>query len=137
MNLACVDANVILRLITNDPPSMAEKSQSLFDEVDRGKILLFLPDIVLAEVVWVLHSFYGYSTQQIGRLLQDFLSHEGLVCGDKAGLLKALSLYTELNIDFADALVAVQMEERGIREIYGFDEHFDRLADFDRLSPGE
>lgn len=137
MNLAYVDANVILRLLTDDPPSLAERAQKLLDAVDQGEIRLFIPDIVLAEIVWVLHSFYKYSAQQISELLYDFLSHEGLVCGNKAGLLQALKLFSDLNIDFADALVAVQMEDHGIRQIYSFDQHFDRIADIVRLSPAD
>ncbi len=137
MKYACIDANVILRMFTNDPIDQAEKAQELFVMVDRGELQLYLPEIVIAEVVWVLRSFYDYPAAEIATLLMDFLSHEGLVCRDRPLMLSALSLFAERNIDFADALVAMQMLDQGIEEIYSFDKHFDRLADITRHVPGE
>lgn len=137
MKTALVDANVILRLFTNDPPEMAEQAQRLFARVDAGEIILFVPDLVVAEVVWVMQSFYHYPTADISSLLQDFLSHPGLVCEDKSRLLVALSLFASKNIDLIDALVSVQMNHLGISEIYSFDSHFNRLPGISRLAPGD
>lgn len=137
MKSACVDANVILRLLTNDPVDQAERAQAVFAMADRGEIQLYLPEIVIAEIVWVLRSFYGYPAEEIAALLLDFISHEGLVCRDKPSILKALRLFADHIVDFADALVAVQMADQGIEEIYSFDQHFDRLASTTRLTPGE
>jgi predicted nucleic acid-binding protein len=55
---------------------------------------------------------------------------------DQAGVLLALSWYAGKNIDFADALIAVNMGRRGLAEIFRFDEHFDRLPGITRLQPG-
>lgn len=137
MKTACVDANVILRLLTNDPPEMAVKAQSLFTRVDDGEIRLFVPEIVVAEVVWVLQSFYHFSPPAITSLLQEFLSHEGLICEDKSGLFIALSLFASKNIDLIDAMVSVQINREGIDDIYSFDQHFERLSGITRLTPGE
>lgn len=137
MKYACVDANVILRLITDEPPQMAEKAEQLFSAVDQGEITLYVADVVVAEVVWVLKSFYGFSPVDISSLLHDFLSHDGLHCEDKPGILTALSIYKEKNIDFIDALLAVRMERHEISEIYSFDTHFDRLSGITRLTPGQ
>ncbi len=136
MKYASVDANVIIRLLTDQPPEMAEKAEQLFAAVDQGGITLFVADLVVAEVVWVLKSFYSFSPVEISTLLYDFLSNDGLQCEDKPGLLKALSIYKDKNIDFIDALLAVQMVRLGIVNIYSFDAHFDRLPGITRLTPG-
>lgn len=137
MKTAFVDAKVVIRLLTNAPPEMAEKVQRLFARVDAGEIRLFLPEIVVAEVVWVLQSYYHYPPTVISSLLQEFLSHEGLACEDKSRLLIALSLFADKNIDLIDALVSVQMNHEGIEEIYSFDQHFEQLSGIIRLTPGE
>jgi predicted nucleic-acid-binding protein len=116
---------------------MAEKAEQLFAAVDRGDIKLFVAEVVVAEVVWVLKSFYGFSPVEISTLLHDFLSHDGLQCEDKPGLLRALSIYQEKNIDFIDALLAVQMTRQEISDIYSIDIHFDRLPGVNRLVPGQ
>lgn len=132
-----VDANVILRFLTGDPPDMAAQAHALFDAVEEGNVKLVVDEIIVAEMVWVLKSFYGYPNQDIARIIQELLSHEGLEAEDKPGLLAALSLFAEKNIDFADALVAVHMRQKGMQEIFSFDRDFDRLAGITRLTPGE
>lgn len=135
MKRVYVDANVILRFLTGDPPEMAAAARALFDAVEKGLVILMIDEIIVAEVVWVLKSFYGYPNEEIARIVSQLLSHDGLEADDKPGLLAALNLFAEKNIDFADALVAVHMRQRGIQEIFSFDRHFDRLPDVTRLSP--
>ena len=137
MRRAYVDSNVILRFLTGDPPEMAAQARALFEAVEQGEVTLVLDEIVVAETVWVLQSFYGYPHHDIARVLQELLSHKGLEADDTPGLLAALHLFAEKNVDFADALVAVHMERRGMREIFSFDRHFDRLPGIIRRSPGE
>jgi predicted nucleic acid-binding protein len=131
-----IDANVILRFLTGDPPEMAAAARALFEAVEQGEISLVIDEIVVAETVWVLKSFYGHLNQEIARTLSELLSHDGLEASDKPGLLTALTLFTEKNVDFADALVAVHMQRQGIQEIFSFDLHFDRIPGFTRRSPG-
>ncbi len=137
MRRAYVDSNVILRFLTGDPPEMAAQAHALFEAVEQGEVTLVLDEIVVAETVWVLQSFYGHPHHDIARVLQELLSHKGLEADDTLGLLAALHLFAEKNVDFADALVAVHMERRGMREIFSFDRHFDRLPGIIRQSPGE
>jgi len=59
MKQAFVDANVVLRYLTKDPPTMAEASLKLFTAAQKGKISLRMISITVAEVVWVLESFYS------------------------------------------------------------------------------
>lgn len=132
-----VDANVILRFLSGDPPDMAAQERSLFEAVERGEVTLWIDEIVLAEVVWVLHSFYQHGPERISCVLQELLSHKGIETEDKPGLLAALTLFADRNIDFTDALVAVHMGRRGIQEIVSFDRHFDHLPGIIRQQPGK
>lgn len=135
MRRAYVDANVIVRLITNDPEDMADCAARLFEQVDEGALELVIDGIVLAETVWVLSSFYGFSAHEIAPGLATLLTNDGIVSEDKTELLQALALYDKKNIDFVDALVAVRMLKRGISEVYSFDRHFDRLQSISRIQP--
>ena len=135
MKRAYVDANVIVRLITGDPPEMADSAARLFQSVDQGALELVLDEVVLAETVWVLSSFYGFSADEIAPILGTLLANDGIVSNEKMELLQALALYEKKNIDFVDALVAVRMLKHGIPEIYSFDKHFDRLKSIQRLQP--
>lgn len=137
MNLAYVDANVILRFLTGDPPDMAEQAAHLFQAVEQGELRLIVDSIVLAETVWVLQSFYRYRPAEIAPVMREFLLQDGIEAEDKDVLLQALSLYESKNVDFADALVAARMRRQKVRDIFSFDEHFDRLPGVRRRVPGE
>lgn len=137
MKRAYVDTSVILRFLTGDPPDIATHARALFEAVEQGDVALVIDEIVVAETVWVLQSFYGYPSHEIARVVQELLSHKGLEADDKPGLLTALNLFADKNVDFADALVTVHMGQRGIKEIFSFDRHFDRLPDIIRQTPSE
>ncbi len=137
MRRAFVDANVILRFLTGDPAPMAAQARDLFAAVEQGDLVLVVDEVTIAEVVWVLQSFYGYPAPTVGTVVQELLARAGLEAQDKVGLLTALSLYREKNVGFADALVAVHMERQGVSDVYTFDRHFDRLPGIVRCTPGE
>lgn len=132
---AFVDANVILRFLTGDPPEMAARSAALFKAVERGEVTLLLDDIVVAEVVWVLHSYYGHPPTEISQTLRGLIAHDGFEAKDKPAVMEALRLFADKNVDFADALTAVHMATEGVAEISSFDIHFDRLPGVVRRVP--
>jgi predicted nucleic-acid-binding protein len=132
-----VDSNVILRFLTGEPAELAAQASTLFQAVDNHELVLVIDEIVVAETVWVLQSFYGYSHKDVARVVRELLSHPGLEAEDKAGLLSALYLFAEKSVDFVDALLAVHMEQQGLIEIFSFDRHFDRLPGVTRLIPGQ
>ena len=136
MKRAFVDANLILRYFTKEPPDMAEASLKTFSAAQDGHMCLIITPIIVAEVVWVLESFYGYSKEQIAVTIIQFLHSDGLEVIDLDILIQALSLYEEKNIDFADGLLAVSALSRGSPLIYSFDRHFDRIPGITRCDPG-
>jgi len=135
MKRAFVDANLILRYFTKEPPDMAEASLKTFSAAQDGHMCLIITPIIVAEVVWVLESFYGYSKEQIAVTIIQFLYSDGLEVMELDILIQALSLYHEKNIDFADALLAVLALSRGPARIYSFDRHFDRIPGITRCDP--
>ena len=137
MNPACVDTNVILRFLTREPPDMAQQALALFTAVQEGDITLILEEIVLAEVVWVLQSFYKHSPEEISSVLQELVNYPGIVCEHKSVILIALRLFASKNLDFVDAMITAHMVKKGVSDIYSFDTHFDRLPGITRLKPGE
>ncbi len=137
MERAFVDTNVVLRFLTGDPPELAAQAQALFAAVDEGQLCLVLEEIVVAETVWVLESFYKHAPAAICRTLLELLAHDGIECRDKARLARALALYADRGVDFADALLAVSVQDSAEKVVYSFDRHFDRLVGLRRRIPGD
>jgi predicted nucleic acid-binding protein len=134
LKLVWVDANVLLRLLTNDPPEMAEKAAALAVRAQRGEVVLRVAPLVVAEVVWVLGSFYGFSRREIADALTGVLMAEGVDAGDRELVLATLHSMAEANVDFVDAYLAQAAVAQG-QAVCSFDEDFRRL-DVDIVKPG-
>jgi len=137
MKKALIDSNVVLRYLTKDPPKMAEAALRTLDDAQNGKISLLLTVLTVAEVVWVLESFYGYSKAKIAETMGQFLFCDGLEVEDLDLTTEALTLYQGKNLDFADAFLATIALRRGPQAIYSFDQHFNRIPGITRLEPGK
>jgi|AMFO01.1.fsa_nt_gi Predicted nucleic-acid-binding protein, contains PIN domain len=136
MRRAYLDANIVLRYLTDEPWDMAQEAAALFAAAERGEVQLLLDELTVAEVVWVLASFYKLHREAIRDGLTSFLANEGIVMDDKRGVLLALTLYAKWNVDFVDALLSVHMQRTGVPDLVSFDKHFDRLPGVRRRTPG-
>jgi predicted nucleic acid-binding protein len=135
MNKSYIDANVILRYLTKDPPGMAEKALKVFTDAKKGQVTLLITFLTVAEVVWVLESYYGHPKKQISETLIQFLLCDGLEVESLDLLIGALNLYQEKNIDFSDAVLASQALRKGPASIYSFDHHFNRIPGITIVKP--
>lgn len=122
-----LDANVILRFLTGEPEDMHERSVRLMAKADRGEVRLFVPHIVAAEVVWVLKSFYNHPMAKIADVFVAFISAPGVEVEDRDLLIQAMNLSRDKNVDFIDAVLALQAAAQD-EEVCTFDK-----TDFKRL----
>ena len=121
-----VDANVLLRFLTGDPPELAGRASGLLEEAERGGVPLRVHSVVVAETVWVLQSFYGYSKGEISGALTPLLEHPALRVEGAGTVIRALEAMASTNVDFADALLAATARSRG-EGVASFDKAFRKL----------
>lgn len=121
-----VDANVLLRFLTGEPADLAGKAARLMSRAEQGEVVLILSPLVIAEVIWVLKSFYRHSLEEIARVLVPLMSADGIEVEDREILIRAVELAKEKNVDFVDALLALQAARRG-EPVCSFDGDFKRL----------
>lgn len=130
-----IDANIILRFLTNDIPKQADRCTGLLKRIESGSEEVWLPDLVLADIVWTLEKFYKQPKQRIQELLIPILELKGLRHNNKKISKLAFQLYVEKNIDWTDAFVAAQMITQKKCEIYSYDGDFDKVDGINRLEP--
>ncbi|WP_061214804.1 PIN domain-containing protein [Syntrophomonas wolfei] len=130
-----IDANIILRYLTNDVEEMASACEKLLKRLESGEERVLMPDLVLADIVWTLQSFYHQSHLEIREMLLPLLALKGMRFYSKEIARQALNFYADKNIDWTDAFVAAQMLARGNRQIYSYDKDFGRIPDIVRLEP--
>ena len=68
--MIAADANIFLRWLLDDDHAKAEQVATLFKRAEEGKVEVRAADLTLAEVVWVLGSFYELKPDAIADLLQ-------------------------------------------------------------------
>ena len=136
MKTVFVDTNIFIRYLTNDDPVKADRVDKLLDKAADGTILLVTAELVLAEVVWVLESFYGLKKDSVGSMIKAILTTPGLKVINGSLVEKALDYYLLHNIDFIDGYIAAVMEKRKIDTIFSYDKkHLTRLKHITRKDP--
>ena len=63
---AFLDTNVLIRHLTGDPPEMAARATAALASADQ----LMLADVVVAECVYMLESFYEVERQKVAELMR-------------------------------------------------------------------
>lgn len=136
MKTSFLDANVFIRYLTNDDPVKADRVEKLLDLAAKGKERLMTTEMVIAEVVWVLESFYKLENSVIGPMIKAILATPGLEVINGTLLGKAVEVYMAANIDFIDGYIVAVMERHHVDEIFSYDKkHLSRIAAIQRKEP--
>jgi predicted nucleic-acid-binding protein len=96
---------------------------------------LLLTDLVLAECVYVLESFYEVERSRNAQLMRSAISLASIKTIDPASLLRALEVYEVERIDFAEAYSVAQAEATGVGEVVSFDRSIDKIKTVRRREP--
>ena len=92
---AFVDTNVLVRHLTSDPPELAARATAYLG-TERE---LLLTDLVAAETVYVLESFYEVPRDQVAEAVRSLVAFDSIVSVDPALLLRATEVYETDRID--------------------------------------
>jgi predicted nucleic-acid-binding protein len=100
-----------------------------------GEGPLLLADLVLAECVYVLESFYEVERARVAELMRSATALPSIETVGTSVLMRALEVYELDRLDFAEAYLVAQAEATGIGEIVSFDRSIDRVASVTRREP--
>jgi predicted nucleic-acid-binding protein len=96
---------------------------------------LLLADLVLAECIYVLESYYEVERTRVAQLMRAAISLPSVITVHRPSLLRALELYELQRLDFAEAYLVAQAEATGVGEVLSFDRSIDRIASVKRREP--
>jgi predicted nucleic acid-binding protein len=133
-----LDTNPLLRYLSRDDEAKARRALALLLRVERGEEVVVATPMVIFETVFTLQSFYRMPRADIRDRVGAIIRMRGLQLAQKRTYGRALDLYASHTfLSFADAFNAAFMHDRGITELYTWDEDFDRLTDITRREPGD
>jgi len=100
-----------------------------------GEEQLLLTDLVLAECVYVLESFYEVERPRVAELMRSAIALQSIATVDTSVLLRALEVDELERVDFAEAYLVAQAESTGVFEILSFAHSIDRIKTITRREP--
>ncbi len=121
-----VDANVILRYLLKDNEQLYSKAEEFFEDVFKGRRLVYISDAVLAEVVYVLEKLYKVNRIEISDVLIELMKVKYIKTTDKDVIMRALYIYSSKKIDFVDCLICAYGKDY---EVISFDKDVSRCVD--------
>jgi predicted nucleic-acid-binding protein len=116
-----LDTNVLVRFLVEDDPEQTQRATSLIERAVKADDELFITDIVLCELVWVLSGAYGFGRPDIVNTLKDLARARHLRFPDSDALVRALNAYERGRADFADYLIREQARRAGCDSVATFD----------------
>lgn len=111
-----LDTNLIIRFLVNDDPKKVAQVEKLLKNPSNTNILL---DTVIAEIVWVLNSYYSLSKKDIIEKVEALIHVDTVECNSVL-ISKSLSLWKENNISFIDAYL-LAVSKIGNIPLYSYD----------------
>jgi predicted nucleic acid-binding protein len=130
-----VDTNVFLRFLTRDDPTTFERCRRLFEQAVAGSFTLRTSELVIAEIVWTLLSYYDLPKSVVIEKVGQILNTPGLVVTNQEVLIEALVLWSRHSCDFIDAYNAALMRRDGLIELISYDADFDLFPFTRRQEP--
>lgn len=128
---AFLDTNVLVRHITGDPPDQALRATRYLQQADE----LLLPDLILAEVAYVLESYYRMPREELANALRASLTFPAVRVTDQSLLLRTVELYEVHRFGFADAYLVASAERTAVNTVASFDRGIERVGTVRREEP--
>jgi predicted nucleic acid-binding protein len=117
-----VDANLLLRYLTDEPRALADRAAAILEAAEQRRVDLVVAPLILAEVVYVLQSVYHWERQVISERLGELIAAEVIVFLEGETVARALGWYRDIRpLDFADAYLAAAALARGHGVVASFD----------------
>ena len=119
MSKNLLDTNLIIRFLVNDNPQKVSRVEKLLKNKKNINILL---DTVVAEIIWVLSSYYSLKKIEVTEKIRALIHVDTIKC-NAVLINRALTLWEENNISYIDAYLA-SVSELGNITLYSYDPKF-------------
>ncbi|MCZ7584951.1 MAG: type II toxin-antitoxin system VapC family toxin [Deltaproteobacteria bacterium] len=119
--MIAVDTNVLVRLVVEDDKAQTDRAAKFIEKTIRRGESLYVSDIVLCELVWVLDRVYHRPRKDIVFVVGQIASSEHLAVDDAPSVVDALQSYVNEAGDFADYLILERALSAGCQKVATFD----------------
>ncbi len=129
-----VDTNILVRFLTKDDAQQSSLVYTLFKRAERQGEALFVPIVVVLEMIWVLESAYGITRAGIIASINDLLSMPILTFETQPAMQKFIVSARKNDFDLSDLLLAHSAAHSHCQKVYTFDKKASKFSRFELLS---
>jgi predicted nucleic-acid-binding protein len=116
-----IDANTLIRYLTQDDPVYSRKANELIDNKLSGENPGYVSLVTLAEVAWVLKKRYGTKPLEIADVIERLLAIDNLLLQNEQQVYEAMIAVKTGEGRFADALICALGSWAGCSATLTFD----------------
>ncbi|MGB9499503.1 MAG: PIN domain-containing protein [Dissulfuribacterales bacterium] len=119
--MKAIDTNILIRFLTGDDERQAKKVYLIFKKAESEKKELFVPLLVVLEMIWVLESVYNVSRIEIIDAIKDLLLMPVLKFDCQSALQQWFHSAQENKYDLSDLLIVHSAKINGCETVLTFD----------------
>lgn len=131
--MKAIDTNVLVRFLVQDDEKQTQVSTQLLTDAEADKQPLFVSNVVVLELMWVLRSIYEVPREEILSSLSDLLSMMALEFQDSLVIRDFVSSAQNNTYDLADMLVSQVAKGKGCDTTLTFDKKAAKAPCFTKL----
>ena len=131
--MKALDTNVLIRFLVRDNKRQADRVYRLFRDAEENDETLFVPLLVVLEVIWVLESIYEIPRNDILDAIHELSMMPILEFEAQSAISSAISQAQRTRFDLSDLLLGHAAHFSGCDQVLTFNKRAYRHELFERL----
>ncbi|MFW8599855.1 PIN domain-containing protein [Desulfobacterota bacterium M19] len=119
--MKAIDTNILIRFLVGDDKQQTKKVYNIFKKTESDKKELFIPLLVILELIWVLESVYEISRTDILDSISELLLMPILSFEHQTAVQQFSNEAQENKYDLSDLLIAHSAKEQGCETVITLD----------------
>ncbi|RLJ22042.1 VapC toxin family PIN domain ribonuclease [bacterium endosymbiont of Escarpia laminata] len=132
--MKAVDTNVLVRFLVKDDEQQAAIVHRLLNQYEEQKESLFVPVLVVFELLWVLEAVYGVEREEMVRSVNDLMVMPVFEFEQQSAVRAFLSSADQSSCDLSDLLIAHSAAAAGCDTTYTFDKKASKFDLFEAMT---
>ncbi len=129
-----VDTNVLVRYLMNDDAGQAQIVDRLLTDCRNQGETLFIPVIVVCEMLWVLDRVHGQTKAEMIRALEELLELDIFKFEQELAIRESLDQYRHGKATLPDYVIGEISRQAGCRDTVTFDRILSRAPGYTLLA---
>ena len=129
--MKAIDTNILIRFLIGDDELQAKKVYAIFKKAESEKTELFVPLLVILEMLWVLESVYDILRAEILESIRDLLLMPIFKFDQQPALQQFVRSAQENMSDLSDLLIAHSAKINGCEAVITFDKKASKFKLFE------